>query len=644
MKNCSFGARLSVLSLALAAIFSARAELLANLPETVVTASRFAESASALPHAVSVITSAQIQASGASTVNEAIMKLLGVPGRLDTSGGGNYTLDLRGFGGTADRNQVVIVDGRRLKADDLSATNLSIVPIETVERIEVMRGTGAVQYGEGATGGVIVVTTKAGKGVDRRNAATVGASTGSFATREAHASAVLASGGFSVDVAGKDVRSNGHRDNFASTSNNLASTVQWSNDWLRLGAQSGRHMVQSGWPGSLTAAQYASDPTQASSLLNFGSVKSENTGVFAEAILDAWQLGADANERTERIRNFWSGAYGSDVAASSINLRARYEARGDGLANAVAFGMDNGKWASTSTSGTISDSHSTALYVTDDLTLLSTGTRFSAGLRGDLINKQRSSSTLKLEERPTAWQLGVSQVLGQAITAYGHVGTSYRLATADEFTFTQPGVILQTQTSRDVEMGVRWVREANKVELRWYRNDLSNELGYDPVVVNTNSWTGKGANVNFDPTRRQGLELEAKHQVVDALDVRATVAVRDAKFTAGAYAGNDIALVPRQTVALGANWRPMSGHAVDVGVNWVSSQSPTFDNQCSMPAYSTVDARYAYTAGKLELAIGVKNLGDVKYYTLAYDCTAGVTTSIYPEAGRSVTASAQLRF
>lgn len=644
MKNWSFGARLSVLSLALAAIFSARAEFVANLPETVVTASRFAESASALPHAVSVVTAEQIHASGASTVNEAIMKLLGVPGRLDTAGGGNYTLDLRGFGGTADRNQVVIVDGRRLKADDLSATNLSVVPIETVDRIEVMRGTGTVQYGEGVTGGVIVVTTKAGKGVDRRNAATVGASVGSFATREAHASAVLVSGGFSVDVAGKDVRSNGHRDNFASTSNNLASTVQWSNDWLRLGAQSGRHMVQSGWPGELTAAQYASDPTQASSLVNFGTVKSENTGVFAEAVLDEWQLGADANERTERIRNFWSGAYGSDVAASSINLRARYEARGYGLANAVAFGMDNGKWASTSTSGTISDSHSTALYVTDDLTLLSTGTRFSAGLRGDLINKQRSSSPLKLEERPTAWQLGVSQVLGQAITAYGHVGTSYRLATADEFTFTQPGVILQTQTSRDVEMGVRWVREANKVELRWYRNDLSNELGYDPVVVNTNSWTGKGANVNFDPTRRQGLELEAKHQVVDALDVRATVAVRDAKFTAGAYAGNDIALVPRQTVALGANWRPVSGHAVDVGVNWVSSQSPTFDNQCSMPAYSTVDARYAYTAGKLELAIGVKNLGDVKYYTLAYGCTAGATTSIYPEAGRAVTASAQLRF
>ena len=608
-----------------------------------MTTSRFAESASALPHAVSVMTAEQIKASGASSVNEAIMKLLGVPGRLDTSGGGNYTLDLRGFGGTADRNQVVIVDGRRLREDDLSATNLSIVPIETVDRIEVMRGTGTVQYGEGATGGVIVVTTKAGKGVDRRHAATVGASVGSFATREAHASAVLASGGFSVDVSGKDVRSNGHRDNFASTSNNLASTVQWSNDWLRLGAQSGRHMVQSGWPGSLTAAQYASDPTHASSLGDFGVAKSENTGVFAEADMGDWLFGADANQRSKQVRSENWGASAANVIASNVNVRARHEVRGKSVANALVLGLDNGKWANTvidstyKTIGSFSESTSTAIYVTDDLSYVPSGTRVSAGLRQEVVKKLESSSGMGLDEHPVAWQIGVSQALGQSVTAYGHMATSYRLATADEYTYVNTGVILQTQTSRDVELGARWVQALNKVELRWFRSDLTNEIGFD-------NGASPKRNVNFDPTRRQGLELEAKHKVVDALDVRATVAVRDAKFTAGAYAGNDIALVPRQTVALGANWRPMSGHAVDVGVNWVSSQSPTFDNQCSMPAYSTVDARYAYTAGKLELAIGVKNLGDVKYYTLAYGCAGGVTTSIYPEAGRAVTASVQMRF
>ena len=53
---------------------------------------------------------AEIKASGVTSVNDAIMKLLGVPGRVDFYGGGDYALDLRGFGTTADNNQVVIVD------------------------------------------------------------------------------------------------------------------------------------------------------------------------------------------------------------------------------------------------------------------------------------------------------------------------------------------------------------------------------------------------------------------------------------------------------------------------------------------------------------------------------------------------------
>jgi iron complex outermembrane receptor protein len=153
-----------------------------------------------------------------------------------------------------------------------------------------------------------------------------------------------------------------------------------------------------------------------------------------------------------------------------------------------------------------------------------------------------------------------------------------------------------------------------------------------------------GANVNLDPTRRQGVELEAKHQLVQTLQLRANLAVREAKFSAGPYSGNDIALVPHQTAALGATWRPMAGHLLDGGINWVSEQSATFSNQCIVPSYTTLDARYAYTMGKLELALGVKNLADTKYYTLAYGCAAGVPTSIYPEPGRSVTASAQFSF
>ena len=103
MKTGNSRARLAVLPLAVAAAFSSTsgfaqsADNAAALQQVVVTATRFPESAASLPFGVSVITAAEIQASGATTVNEAIMKLLGVPGRLDASGGNNYTLDLRGL-------------------------------------------------------------------------------------------------------------------------------------------------------------------------------------------------------------------------------------------------------------------------------------------------------------------------------------------------------------------------------------------------------------------------------------------------------------------------------------------------------------------------------------------------------------------
>src|SRR3982751_912666 len=80
----------------------------------IVTATRFPEDASKLPFGVSVITSADIREAGVTTVNEAVMKLLGVPGRLDFYGGGDYSLDLRNFGTTSDSNQAVIVDGIKI--------------------------------------------------------------------------------------------------------------------------------------------------------------------------------------------------------------------------------------------------------------------------------------------------------------------------------------------------------------------------------------------------------------------------------------------------------------------------------------------------------------------------------------------------
>jgi iron complex outermembrane receptor protein len=139
--------------------------------------------------------------------------------------------------------------------------------------------------------------------------------------------------------------------------------------------------------------------------------------------------------------------------------------------------------------------------------------------------------------------------------------------------------------------------------------------------------------------------LEALQNLNTQTVLRFNAATRQARFVAGQYDGKDIALVPTNTVALGLDWAPFDKHLLNVGVTWVASQKPDFANTCNMPAYSTVDARYSYATKAAEFALGISNLGDAKYYTLAYGCTAaGQPTSMYPEAGRALAATVKLKF
>ncbi len=642
------GVRLALVPLVCSAASAGFAQSV--LPPVTVTATRFAESADALPLGVSVITSEQITRSGAATVNEAIMKLLGVVGRLDTSGGNNYDLDLRGFGSTAGSNQVVVVDGLRLNEGDLTSANLASIPIATIQKIEILRGTGAVLYGEGATAGVIVITTKAGIGAERTSQAQLYAAAGSLGLRETRATATLAGGGFSVDVAANNRESDGHRVNFASSTNATAVSGQWSNDWLRVGARTGRDATHSGLPGALSAAQYASDPRQAISLTEYGAVHKSHSGIFAEALLGDWQLVADANRRDKDYDTVTFGSpYAYTVQAENYSLRARHEHQYAAFGNAFVLGYDKGSWERTITAsmftpkGARAQTDTSAWYLKNDVTLASSGTRLSVGWRTEGLDKSEASSATALNQREQAWELGISQPLGSGVTAYGRLGRSFRLANVDEFSFTNPGVPLQPQTSRDRELGARWKQESTALEARWYRSDLQNEIGYDPA--GNGPFGPFGANVNFDETRRQGLEFSLTQSVAATLDLHLNAAWRQARFTSGAYAGNDVMLVPKRTLALRADWRPAAGHTIGAGVVWVSSQSPDFDNRCTIPAYATADLRYAYAWRNAQFALGIANLADRKYYTQAFGCTpAGVTTGIYPEAGRTITASMLFKF
>ena len=123
----------------------------------VITATRFQDSKRDLPVGVTVITADDLRKSASSSLPE-ILAQFGLIHIRDNTGTPNQQVDLRGFGITGDQNTLVLVDGLRISENELTSAQLNAIALESIERIEIVRGSGAVLYGGGATGGTINIT------------------------------------------------------------------------------------------------------------------------------------------------------------------------------------------------------------------------------------------------------------------------------------------------------------------------------------------------------------------------------------------------------------------------------------------------------------------------------------------------------
>src|SRR5438105_7893749 len=150
----------------------------------VITATRFADSRRDLPVGVTVITADDIRKSASSNLGDILAQFALLQIR-DLAGTQNPQLDLRGFGVTGDQNTLVLLDGLRISENELESAQLSSIPIDSIERIEIVRGGGAVLYGGGATGGTINIITRRGQPGERRGLALLRA--GGYGTQQARA-------------------------------------------------------------------------------------------------------------------------------------------------------------------------------------------------------------------------------------------------------------------------------------------------------------------------------------------------------------------------------------------------------------------------------------------------------------------------
>ena len=130
------------------------------LEKVVVTATRDEQEIRKIPANVTIIGKEEIERSNAKTTVDVLKDEVGVVVRDYTGNGKTASVDIRGFGETGAINTLVLVDGRRVNEIDLSGVDWTQVPLDQVERIEIVRGPGSVLYGDNAVGGVINIITK----------------------------------------------------------------------------------------------------------------------------------------------------------------------------------------------------------------------------------------------------------------------------------------------------------------------------------------------------------------------------------------------------------------------------------------------------------------------------------------------------
>jgi len=620
-------------------------------PEVVVTATRFDDVRERLPVGVTIVRRDDIERSAASTLPELLSQLGGVHAR-DNTGSLDRQIDLRGMGITGDQNTLVLIDGQRLSEIELVSPKWSAIPLDAIERIEVMRGSGAVLYGGGATGGTINIVTRSPRPGER--SAKLAAGLGTWNTRELRGAATLATEAVGLRAIGSQYESDGYRANNHVRQRNVDAEVRYVGRGARLGVKLSGDDQSLRNPGARTAAQLVTDRRGATTPDDFSTRSGGRIHLDAGMKLGEADLTADLawRERRADANQFFFGALSvlaTRVDVASFSPRIRVPLRTGTIDHSLVLGIDVDRWDYDSTfrggffaSQVEATQTNRALYAQDAMQL-GPSTRLMVGARAqhteNTITEQLPFVSRASQSRtPHAWEVSLRHALDERWHVFGKLGRSFRIATIDENRF-QP-TLLEPQTSHDGELGVELLASGTKLRAALFRMDLKNEIYFSPLVV-----PPFGANVNLSPTQREGIELEASHRIARGVDAFVALTVTSARFREGTYggvdvSGRDVPLVPRHVLVVGGSWEITAATRLNAVLRHVGTQR--FDNDQAntfaqtMPRYTTVDLKLTHRQGPWLLGAAVRNLANEHYFSYGIVNGAGTSFSAYPAAERSV--------
>ena len=643
---------------------------------TVLEVSRVKDSSADITRSISVIDQEEIRNSTALYVPDLLKSKAGIIVSKTEDNPKGMSVDIRGFGEAGKSNVLVLVDGRRTNQIDLSGTDWSAIPIEIVERIEIIRGPSAVLYGDNASGGVInIVTKKVKPGIHAKAETEIGLHKYKRNGGTVSAENDWASGLFHFE----NTQDGGWRTN----------TDYWANDWFgKLGVgpfygaglelTAGNHHDRYGMPGALFM-------TEIEQLGRGGSTHSQDRGWTDETFFTAdpkwdFELGEDRFElsglNTFRRRQSKGSSVSTWGDYETIHHIDSYEFQPkiqwtrqltDWMTSKMTGGIDFFSAGDNIRSGNRAPGQdkvdikkkSLGVYALENLSFWDK-LLVNLGFRGSWTNYRFDQQAVltnldTASMRDAAFDFGGGFRYNERSLAYIDVSRSFRTPTTEEcyqntyISWLGPvagglNAGLKQQQEMNYEIGVRDnTFKPLSMNVDMFLADIKDELYYDPITF---------ANSNYSSqTRRYGLEMESSLKLFEErwfnIAPFFNLTTQKPYFKGGDYANKIIPAVPSFKISTGFVVSPVKGLTLSTELNHVgysfAISDPTND-AAKVKAYTTVDLKARYTWRWATAWASLTNLFDERYSQYAGYSSGRNQVGYYPAQGRGFVSGLSLEY
>jgi iron complex outermembrane recepter protein len=627
-----------------------------NAKDVIVTTSRVHEKIQNIPANIQVISREDIQEINASSIPQILSQLggLNVTGTALGQFNQGATIDIGGYGATAGSTTLVLINGQRLSPIDSSATPWEIIPVKSIDRIEVIKGGAGVQYGDRAVGGVInIVTNESQKSINQASM-----TIGSFGTTGMNAILQNKFNDTLFRISGNANHSDGWRQNTASDQYSINARItqyfEKSSAYLEVFGNHNKNQT----PGAVIAPIGQGRPRDVKcdiySCFKGANNKYENYGLGLGTIFeftDNVKFEGDFAYKNTKSEFFKNGdnqgdplngyalynppqyyPYSANYSRWRIDFSPRLKIDLEKLGALIigyeygrAYGSQNDSNAYTS--GTALSNSSASLIdnsfylnhrlpIQDKLDLTGGFRRQTQQISANdddgytLSNAQKTTSA-------NAWELGLNYKFSDAEKVYIKYGQSFRFPNIDEFwgysssgrTFF--GGLINPQIDRTAEIGSSFVIGNTSLSSSVFHTRTEDGIRYN---------VSSQKNINdANLVERKGVYLSTASLISDRLSFYTNAKLQEAIYEDGPYKGRSFDLVPKLLINARVNFKFDNDWSLGLVTNYVGSQYYDGANDkgayTKMPSYIVSDLYLNKKINQWDFRLTVKNLTNERYAT-----------------------------